>query len=145
MIVMKFGGSSVANADRIRHVAEIIKMFINRNPIVVTSAMGKTTDNLLIAANKALSGEVCLHEITKFHFQTAKDLQIDTGEIEILLNELSSLLTKIALEKELLPDTKDCLISFGERLSARVVAAYLNKIGLKTKAYDAWDIGFTSD
>lgn len=145
MIVMKFGGSSVANAERIMHVAEIIKMFINKNPIVVTSAMGKTTDNLLTAANEALSGHVSLEEISELHLQTAKELQIDSDEIEILINELNGLLSKIVSDRELLPETKDYLISFGERLSARVVAAYLNKIGLRTKAYDAWDIGFTSD
>ena len=43
MIVMKFGGSSVANADRIKHVASIIKAYAYRRPVVVLSAMGDTT------------------------------------------------------------------------------------------------------
>ena len=51
MIVMKFGGSSVANADRIRHVASIIKAYKEKRPVVVLSAMGDTTDHLLEAAD----------------------------------------------------------------------------------------------
>jgi len=49
MIVMKFGGSSVANADRIKHVAEIIQAYKGERPVVVLSAMGDTTDHLLEA------------------------------------------------------------------------------------------------
>ena len=52
MIVMKFGGSSVANADRIRHIAEIIKEYRDRRPVVVLSAMGDTTDDLIEAAKQ---------------------------------------------------------------------------------------------
>ena len=55
MIVMKFGGSSVATADRIRHVAGIIKSFEHKRPIVVLSAMGDTADDLLSAAEEACS------------------------------------------------------------------------------------------
>ena len=51
MIVMKFGGSSVANADRIKHVAEIIQAYKDERPVVVLSAMGDTTDHLLEAAD----------------------------------------------------------------------------------------------
>ena len=58
MIVMKFGGSSVANAERIKHVASIIKAYQNERPAVVLSAMGDTTDHLLEAADKAVEGGV---------------------------------------------------------------------------------------
>jgi hypothetical protein len=53
MIVMKFGGSSVANAERVRHVAEIVKSQIARKPVLVLSAMGDTTDILLEAGDAA--------------------------------------------------------------------------------------------
>ncbi|MDR0475654.1 MAG: aspartate kinase, partial [Treponema sp.] len=49
MIVMKFGGSSLANAERIRHVAGIVKSQTARKPVLVLSAMGDTTDILLEA------------------------------------------------------------------------------------------------
>lgn len=144
MIVMKFGGSSVANAERIRHVTEIIRMFIRDQPLIVASAMGKTTDNLLAAAEKAVNGQVCLEEITSLHYAVAEDLQIDGAEITGLLAELQKLLEGIALIREVSPRTRDYLVSFGERLSVRILAAYLNKIGVKARFYDAWDIGFTS-
>ena len=50
MVVMKFGGSSVANAERIKDVASIIESYADRKPIVVLSAMGDTTDHLLSCA-----------------------------------------------------------------------------------------------
>ncbi|MBO4732426.1 MAG: aspartate kinase, partial [Spirochaetaceae bacterium] len=49
MIVMKFGGSTVANAERIKHVASIIKSYADKRPVVVLSAIGDTTDYLLDA------------------------------------------------------------------------------------------------
>ena len=58
MIVMKFGGSSVANAERIKHVASIITAYKEKRPAVVLSAMGDTTDHLLEAADQAVKGIV---------------------------------------------------------------------------------------
>ena len=66
MIVMKFGGSSVANAERIKHVASIIKAYQDKRPAVVLSAMGDTTDHLLEAADKAVLGEVDVAELQSF-------------------------------------------------------------------------------
>ena len=55
MIVMKFGGSSVADAERIKHVASIIQAYENERPLVILSAMGDTTDHLLEAADLAVT------------------------------------------------------------------------------------------
>lgn len=57
MIVMKFGGSSLASADRIRHVGRIVESHLHKSPLVVLSAMGKTTDDLMEAGRKALGGK----------------------------------------------------------------------------------------
>ena len=51
MIVMKFGGTSVESAEAIRRVAGIVRARIDRHPIVVVSAMGKTTNKLLAIAS----------------------------------------------------------------------------------------------
>ncbi|MBU1107749.1 MAG: aspartate kinase [Candidatus Riflebacteria bacterium] len=144
MIIMKFGGSSLANAERIRHVVDIIKMHIDEKPLIVASAMGDTTDNLLEAVDRALSGKVCIKEIRKLHLATAEELEVNTDAIKELFDELKNLLSGISLIKEFSPRTKDYLVSFGERLSVRIVAGYLNRIGLEAKFFDAWDIGFTS-
>ncbi|HMC59106.1 MAG TPA: hypothetical protein VKJ01_07940, partial [Candidatus Solibacter sp.] len=72
MIVMKFGGSSVESAAAIERVARIVKAREERRPVVVVSAMGKTTNNLLALANAAIEGKRGeyirqLHEIRDYH------------------------------------------------------------------------------
>lgn len=145
MTVMKFGGSSVANAERIKHVASIIKAYKDKKPVVVLSAMGDTTDHLLDAADKAVTGIVDISGVAKLHEDTAQELGVDIQSIELLLGELKQLLTGISMLKELTKRTRDYLVSFGERMSVRMMAEYLNKDGINAKFYDAWDIGFISD
>jgi aspartate kinase len=149
MIVMKFGGSSVANAERIRRVAEIVKTQISEKPALVLSAMGDTTDHLLEAASVALrDGAVSIETVVDLHRNTLTELGLGDqaeAELEALLGELRSLLTGIALIKELSDKTRDYLVSFGERLSVRLFAACLNSAGVKARAMDAWDAGLLSD
>jgi aspartate kinase len=149
MIVMKFGGSSIANGERIRCMAEIVKLELPRKPVLVLSAMGDTTDHLLDAATNALEkGIVSIDTIAGLHVKAIQELDLDPAvqdEINPLLEELRNLLVGISLIKELTNRTKDYLVSFGERLSVRIAAAYFNKINIKTKALDAWDAGFVSD
>ena len=145
MIVMKFGGSSVADAERIRHVASIIQAYKDRQPLVVLSAMGDTTDFLLDAADEAVSGTVDISNVEALHINTAKDLNVNDSEIICLLEELKTLLTGISMLKELTKRTRDYLVSFGERLSVRMMASYLASQGTPSRFYDAWDAGFLSD
>lgn len=145
MIVMKFGGSSVASAERIRHVASIIQAYKDERPVVVLSAMGDTTDHLLEAADMAVRGTVEISRIESLHFDTAGELGIDVPAIKELLEELKFLLTGISMLRELTKRTRDYLVSFGERLSARMMSAYLQKQGTPARFYDAWDIGMLSD
>lgn len=142
---MKFGGSSVANAERIKHVASIIKAYQNERPAVVLSAMGDTTDHLLEAADEAVNGKVDIERVAKLHRETISTLQLDGTATEELLKELNQLLTGISMLKELTKRTRDYLVSFGERLSVRIMAAYLQKEGIPARFYDAWDIGIVSD
>ncbi len=145
MIVMKFGGSSVANAERIKHVASIIKAYKENRPVVVLSAMGDTTDYLLEAADEAVKGIVDVEGVAKLHEETAKELGVNIDTIDSLLDELKKLLTGISMLKELSKRTRDYLVSFGERMSVRMMSSYLNSIGISAKFYDAWDIGIKSD
>ncbi len=145
MIVMKFGGSSVANAERIRHVAGIIKTFAAKRPVVVLSAMGDTTDDLLDAADAALKGVITLDAIEKLHKTTAQELGVPVADIDALLGDLRTLLTGISMLREVTPRSRDYLVSFGERLSVRLMSGYLNSIGVRAEFRDAWDVGFLSD
>ncbi|ONK56122.1 uncharacterized protein A4U43_C10F4350 [Asparagus officinalis] len=148
-IVMKFGGSSVASAERMREVAELILSFPEERPVVVLSAMGKTTNKLLLAGEKAVCcGVSKASDIDEFglikelHLRTLRELGLDISIIDGLLDDLEQLLKEIAMMKELTLRTRDHLVSFGERMSTRIFAAYLNKIGAKARQYDAFDIGF---
>lgn len=145
MIVMKFGGSSVADAERIKHVASIIREYKDDRPLVVLSAMGDTTDHLLEAADFAVKGKVDIEKIEKLHFDTALALGVDASAIKELLDELKTLLTGISMLHELSKRSRDYLVSFGERMSVRMMASYLNSLGTPAKFYDAWDVGFVSD
>jgi aspartate kinase len=149
MIVMKFGGSSVADAARIRHISRIVKDELERKPVLVLSAMGDTTDHLLEAADLALStGTVSIEKIETLHLGAISELKLKSSvqnEINPLLEELRNLLMGISLIKELTGQTKDYLVSFGERLSVRIAAACLNSILIAARALDAWDAGFRSD
>jgi len=149
MVVMKFGGSSVANAERIRSVIDIVKTQLDKKPVLVLSAMGDTTDFLLEAGKGAFQkSEVCIEQIEKLHLDTLKKLKLPDmakKEISALFEELKRLLSGIALIREMTPRTKDFLVSFGERLSVRIAAAYCNSLGIKAAACDAWDVGFLSD
>ncbi|XP_012067342.1 aspartokinase 2, chloroplastic isoform X2 [Jatropha curcas] len=147
--VMKFGGSSVASAERMKEVADLILSFPNERPVIVLSAMGKTTNKLLLAGERAVSCGVTnvetideLSFIKELHLRTVDELEVDKSVIEPHLEELEQLLKGVAMMKELTPRTRDYLVSFGECMSTRIFAAYLNKIGAKARQYDAFDIGF---
>ncbi|KAA3459479.1 Aspartokinase 3, chloroplastic-like protein [Gossypium australe] len=147
--VMKFGGSSVASAERMREVADLILSFPNERPVIVLSAMGKTTNKLLLAGEKAVSCGVTnvdaieeLNFIKDLHHRTADELGVERSIVDGHLEVLEQLLKGIAMMKELTLRTKDYLVSFGECMSTRIFAAYLNKIGVKARQYDAFEIGF---
>ncbi|MBO0722854.1 MAG: hypothetical protein J2P41_18660, partial [Blastocatellia bacterium] len=93
MIVMKFGGTSVENASAIRRLVSVVRTHVDRRPIVVVSAMGKTTNGLLECARLAAAGEIQtaldrLESIAAHHFNTAAELALPE-ELEELRATLS--------------------------------------------------------
>ena len=155
-LVVKFGGSSVATADRMKEVADIVCGFEPTTvPIVVLSAMGKTTNLLLQAGSEALRASPksvgslhSLREIKELHRETAELLNVDEGtvdEMETLLLQLTQLLVGISIMQDLTPRAKDSLVSFGERLSTRLFSAYLRANGVPSSQYDAPEIGVVTN
>lgn len=140
MIVMKFGGTSVGDAARIRGVAGIVKAGIKRKPIVIVSAITKITDLLLKSVNES-AGYV--KEIKERHLHICRELGIGSGIIEGELKELETLSRKIPLH----PDEKfiDNFVSFGERLSSRIVAACMQKEDIDALAFNSYDLGMLTD
>ena len=146
MIVMKFGGSSVAGAEKISRVAAIVRARLARKPVLVVSAFRGTTDDLLALGRESLAGDVSrLDAIARRHRDAAGELGVDAAPLEPLLEELAALARGISLLKELTPRTLDRVAAFGERLSVRLVAAAFTKAGIPARAVDADAAGLITD
>ncbi|MBS3100880.1 lysine-sensitive aspartokinase 3 [Candidatus Woesearchaeota archaeon] len=143
---MKFGGTSVGNAERIRNTAEIVKSNAKKHPVVVVSAVAKMTDALIRLANECSEGKgaATLEYIKKTHYGIIGQLELSNALLERDMDELENLASK-SKNKRLNSRVLDCFQSFGERMSSKIVAAQLNKIGVKSQAFDSWDLGFLTD
>lgn len=168
-VTMKFGGSSLANHERVDHVAKLIRDRIHPPPpttttttpdadaevpvrprAVICSAMGKTTNSLLAAGEMALEeGCVDVSALRTLHLSTCREFDLPestSNEVGRLLDECEDMLNGVRLIGELSPKSLDRLVSYGERCSVRIVAARLNQIGVPAQAFDAWNVGvFTDD
>ncbi len=138
MIVMKFGGTSVESAEAIQRVTGIVKSRLDRRPIVVVSAMGKTTNRLLKIADLAVSGQrdEALREL-----MSLRDFHLRESGMERTVDEhfqeLSELVKGLAVLGELTPRSIDAISSFGERLSSLIVTNYFQHHGLNAVHVDS--------
>lgn len=143
MIVLKFGGTSVANAQNIKLVLEIVSKKAQNNKLaVVVSALSGVTDLLLKASNEAASKnesyKVTLEEIQQKHFETISNLVSESHQKQVIetitteFNQLKTLLDGCFLLGELSPRTSDAIASFGELLSSQIIA-----VALKEKVSDS--------
>ena len=146
MIVMKFGGSSVAGAEKISRVVEIVRARLSRKPVLVVSAFRGTTDDLLALARESLGGDLSRFEsIARRHREAAAELGVDAAPLTPLLEELEALVRGISLIKELTPRTLDRVAGFGERLSCRLIAGAFAKAGIPARGVDAFAAGLITD
>jgi aspartate kinase len=156
MIVMKFGGSSVASAAAIEWVAGIVNRHLECRPVVVVSALGKTTDRLQDIYRNAGRGFQYsawrqLEDLRQYHTQQVKRILGAEGRafldcrIEPLFRELHSLLIELEEGRKPTPALKDEVLSFGERLSSEIVAAALPRTGIAALHIDAQDVIVTDN
>jgi len=175
MIVMKFGGTSVGGAEQIEQVAEIVVRFragslhypspttskhATRNTqhtTIVVSAMSGVTDALISAARSAgqRDGETFRQvatELRRRHRGVVEKLVDSAGrrasllwEIDALVNDFENLCQAIFVLGELTKRGLDAVASFGERLSARIVAAALRERGVPAQAVEATNLIITDD
>lgn len=154
MQVIKFGGSSVASAENINKVINIVKNKTNTNKIViVVSALGGITDLLLTAAHLASTNnevyKTTLQEIESRHLTTVKELIPVTQQSAVLslvkkmCNEIEDICNGIFLLGELSARTKDKIVSYGELLSSQIIAAKLNAESLNVEWKDAREVIIT--
>ena len=151
MKVFKFGGASVKNAEAVKNVAEILKLFPNDKIIVVVSAMGKTTNALekLVDAffNKKDTSEE-INIIKNYHLEIINDLF--ENKSNQVFNEFSNIISLLENYVRKEPTSNfdfeyDQLVSFGEIISTKIVSAYLNEIGLCCQWLDARSLIKTDD
>ncbi|MEO8096086.1 MAG: lysine-sensitive aspartokinase 3 [Acidobacteriota bacterium] len=141
MIVMKFGGTSVESAEAIRRVASIVQARLGRHPVVVVSAMGKTTNKLLAIGASAVAGELDrallqVEELRALHLREAAGLGVGTP-IQEHFTELDALVRGLAVMGELTPRATDALSALGERLSSIIVTAQFRCCNIDAAHVDA--------
>jgi aspartate kinase len=154
LLVMKFGGTSVEDPAAIRRTADIVagRVAQGKQPVVVVSAMAKVTDQLLRAAETAVEGDragalAISSRLRVRHRDTAAELLKDSAalvdEIDQKFDSLDEILRGLAAILELTPRVTDLIVSYGELLSSRMVAATFRELGLNAAHVDARQIIIT--
>ena len=146
MIVMKFGGSSVKDAVMFKTVADIVKSKLDKKPVVVLSAVKGITDTLIASYKEAVQQKFDSYQkIIDIHKKIISDLGVDSDVVKEELDELKEVLDVIAKTKEQSAQMLDYVSFFGERMSTKIWAAYMTKIGMPAKAFVSGDIGLITD
>jgi bifunctional aspartokinase / homoserine dehydrogenase 1 len=148
MIILKFGGSSVATPDRIQSVINIIE---NRSPgnslAIVVSAFGGVTDTLIAMSTLALEGKTeykgQLAQLEKRHLDAVRELisiqrqSSILSQVKLLINQLEDVLHGVFLVKERTARSLDYIMSFGERLSAYIISEAMKEKNIPATFLDA--------
>ncbi len=149
MKVLKFGGSSVATADRIQNIIEILKAYYSRGEkfAVVFSAMGGITDSLIEMGQLAAQGDDAYLEVfdrfSERYLEAAGQLLQDPRRSQVIAElthnheVLKNLLYGVFLVREASPRTMDYVLSFGERNAAFLIANVLRQQGVNAAYLDA--------
>lgn len=159
LMIAKFGGSSVATGEKHRQVAAVVQAHraAGHRVCVVVSAMGDTTDHLVEACQRAQKGDVAaiqafLSRIQSEHEEAARAAverplarEGVLAAIRPLFVELEKILTGIAFVGEVTPRAQDVVLSFGERLSAPILAGALADCGVGAKAFTGKEAGIVTD
>ena len=157
LVVMKFGGTSVEDAAAIGRTAAIVagRVALGKQPVVVVSAMAKVTDQLLRAAAAASTGDrtgalAISSRLRTRHRDTAAELVKNTAACAALVDlidqnfdSLDEILRGLAAILELTPRISDLIVSHGELLSSRIVAAAFRELGIDAVHADAREIVIT--
>ena len=158
-LVMKFGGTSIGGAEAIRRTAGLTTRYRNEwsQVVVVASAMSGVTDLLARAAHASAAGDATIwkdvtRELRRKHYQVISELlpadeqaQPLTAEIDRFIDRFESLCKAVLVLGELTPRALDAMTSIGERMSVRLLAAYLDASGTPSQAVDATDLIVTDD
>lgn len=152
---MKFGGSSLGNTAGIKNVAKIVADYFQKKGdiVVIASAMGTVTDNLINCAQAAAAKNKAKYEkyfeiLKKLHLKTAYDLKLNKASLKIVdeyFKELKEIADSICVLGEITRRKLDLVCSFGERLCVHLLAQSIKELGVKAKAIEASCLIVTDD
>ncbi|HSC31118.1 MAG TPA: aspartate kinase [Gemmatimonadaceae bacterium] len=157
MIVVKFGGTSVADAAAIARAAAITRSRAPRQPVVVVSALARATNELLAAAEQAAQGQLIvalrgIEGLRERHLAEAEALlggggdgDDVRGELSAMCDELASLSEALSVLGHLTPRSLDAIAAYGELLSAALVHAAFRRYDLPVELVDARDVMVTDE
>ena len=157
MIVVKFGGTSVGDAEAIKRAAAIVVSRRERRPIVVVSAMAGVTNALLAIAEQSSRGQLIgairsIEGLRERHMEEAERLLGDTPECAELCGEMSAMIDELAHLTEALntlgdvsPRSLDAIAAYGEQLSSQLVVAAFRQCGVPAEHVDAREVLITDD
>lgn len=152
MQVFKFGGASVKDADGVKNILKVIRLFDKQKLVVVVSAMGKTTNALEEIANyfyyKKAYPQQAIQQLKDFHYTIANELFAEKQNS--IYTDLQNIFVELDWIVESEPEstynyTYDQIVSLGEMLSTKIVAAYLKQEGVDICWQDARDLIHTDN
>lgn len=158
-VTMKFGGTSVGSPQALNNVVKIVKQTWTEGtrPVLVVSAMSRVTDMLLQSMHLAAAGDrwgyLSISRKLRDKHEDAINRLLPPGEereqillkINKLIDQHQELCNAITILGEVTPRIMDAVVSFGERMSSRMVAAILRENGLPAEAYEAAQFIVTDD
>ncbi len=156
MIVMKFGGTSVQDEVAISRAIQAVIRELPQRPVVVLSALGKATNQLLEIARRASSGEreaalsiseeLMRHHMTVANRLTSASLLSETEEqLDLFFLEIANIIQGLFLLGECTPRSQDAIASFGERMSTWIFSQALREKGYAVELLDSRQLIKTDD
>ncbi len=143
--VLKFGGAALADGPGVQRACQIVRQFGGERPVVVVSAHQGVTDLLDTVAGSAASGHLEGDRVRIRHRSILRQLALDSELLDRHFTELFGLLAEIKHRGKLMSSERDLVLSYGERMSSRVVAQALRQAGVLATPVDAYDLGLTTD
>jgi aspartate kinase len=143
--VLKFGGAALADGPRIEMSSQVLLERGGERPVAVVSAFEGVTAALDRMASGQVDPDEALRSLRVRHRSVLSQLRLDSELCDRLLAELATLAPAIRAGGGADAEQLDCALSFGERMSARVVAAHLRERGVDATPVDAFDLGLCSD
>lgn len=156
MIVMKFGGSSIDSASAIERVSDIVRGSLSRQPVLVVSAMAKTTRRLLEAAAAAVAGDraaagAAFDELETYHRRESHGVVPPAGRpaldaaLDPFFNELRTQLDELGSTRALSSRIADAVASYGELLASTILSFALSHNGVDAAWVDCRRVIVTDD